>query len=93
MIASSENLPVDPDHIAPDIDAGKLFVFRKSRDLLSTVKLLQELRAEIGLPTGGAGSTIDALVRAGEIETGLGDVGSPFAARLALLVDQLAGAA
>jgi hypothetical protein len=93
VIAFSENLPANPDRIAPDIDAWKLFVFRKSRDLLSTVKLLQELRAEIGLRTGGAGSRIDTLVRAGEIETGLADAGSPVAARLGLLVDQLAGAA
>src|SRR5215469_6728844 len=73
VIASNENLPVAPDRIAPDVDAWKLFVFRKSRDLLLTVKLLQELRAEIGLVNGGAVSTIDALVRAGEIETGLDD--------------------
>jgi hypothetical protein len=92
VIASAENLPADPDWIAPD-PAWKLFVFRKSRDLLSTITLLQELRAEIGSPAGGADSTIDALVRAGEIETGLADAASPVAARLALVVDRLAGAA
>jgi hypothetical protein len=93
VIPSLENLPGSLDRIAPDNDAWKLFVFRKSRDLLSTAALLQELRAEVGSRAGQADSTIDALVRAGEIETGLADAASPVAARVALAVDELAGAA
>lgn len=78
--------------VGPDPDAWKLFVFRKSRDLLSTLSLIEQLRAEIESLTGGGTSAIDALVRAGEIETGLADASSPAAVRMAALVDLLAAA-
>jgi hypothetical protein len=76
----------------PDPDAWKMFVFRKSREWLSTRLLLDRLRAEFRLLANGAGSVIDALIRAGEIETGLADAGSPEAAHGASVVDQLASA-
>jgi hypothetical protein len=70
----------------PERSAWDLFVFRKSRELLPTRPLLDDLRAEIESDS----SLIDALVRAGEIETGLADEGSPAADIMARVVDQLA---
>jgi hypothetical protein len=87
MIAQSEELTVVPEQ-----DAWKLFVFRKSRESLPTRRLLDDLRAEFRSLAKGAGSAVDALVRAGEIETGLADAGSPEAAHMAGVVDQLASA-
>jgi hypothetical protein len=93
-------VPPTRQHSAPvsniavsDEGAWKLFVFRKSRELLSTRKLLDDLRLEIQSLRSGTGSVIDALVRAGEIETGLEDAGSPAATSLTKLVDELAAAA
>jgi hypothetical protein len=77
----------------PDEDAWKLFVFRKSRKMLSTRTLLDDLRSEMQSLSSGSGSVVDALIRAGEIETGLEDAGSPATTRLAGLVDELAVAA
>jgi len=68
-------------------------VFRKHRDFLSTRKLLDDLKAEIQALSLGEGSIIDALVRAGEIETGLEDEGSSAAALMSAVTDQLACAA
>jgi hypothetical protein len=79
--------------VSSDLDAWKLFVFRKNREFLPTRRLLAELRAEIQSVACGSGSVIDALVRAGEIETGLADAGSPAAATMADVVDQLASLA
>lgn len=93
VITPFENLQTDPDVIVTDPGAWKLFVFRKSRDPLSTTSLLRELRTEIESLTDRADSAIDALVRAGEIETGLADANSPVASRVAQVVDQLAAAA
>jgi hypothetical protein len=76
-----------------DAEAWKLFVFRKSRESLPARRLLAELRAEIQSVACGSGSVIDALVRAGEIETGLADAGSPAAAAVAAVVDRLASMA
>jgi hypothetical protein len=87
MIAPSEDAAVIPDQ-----DAWKLFVFRKSRESLPTRLLLDHLRAEFRSLAQGGGSAIDALVRVGEIETGLADAGSPEAAHIASVVDQLASA-
>jgi hypothetical protein len=85
------------EHLAPgansDDDAWKLFVFRKNRELLPTRDLLDDLQSEIQSLGHGNGSVIDTLVRAGEIETGLEDNGSPAATRLSGLVDELAAAA
>ena len=87
MSAPSKDLLVGPDR-----DAWKLFVFRKSRDLLPTLSLIELLRAEIESLSGGGASAIDALVRAGEIETGLADASSPAAIPMAAVVDLLAAA-
>ena len=76
-----------------DEDAWKLFVFRKSRELLSTRNLLDDLRSEIQSLSSGTGSAVDTLIRAGEIETGLEDARSPATTRLSALVDELAAAA
>jgi hypothetical protein len=76
----------------PDQDAWKMFVFRKSREWLSTRQLVDELRAELRLLANGTGSVMDTLVRAGEIETGLADAGSPETVHLAGVVDQVASA-
>src|SRR5262249_38410196 len=89
-----------PEHLAPCVDlpagdenAWNLFVFRKSRESLSTSNLLDDLRSEIQSSASGTGSVVDALVRAGEIETGLEDAGSQATPRIAKLVDELAVAA
>jgi hypothetical protein len=68
--------------------AWDLFVFRKNRDLLPTRRLVGELCAEI--QRGTDGFVIDALIRAGEIETGLADEAYPASDRMAQSVDQLA---
>jgi hypothetical protein len=86
------NAHLDVLTAVPDQDAWKMFVFRKSRELLPTYLLLDQLRAEFRLLAKGAGSVMDTLVRAGEIETGLADAGSPEAAPMAGVVDQLASA-
>src|SRR5262245_24428732 len=80
--------PIADLDTTPERSVWDLFVFRKSRELLPTDRLLDELRAEIA--SGGPDSLIEALVRAGEIETGLADAESPAADRIALVVDQLA---
>jgi hypothetical protein len=78
---------------AHDTDAWKLFVFRKSREALSTQRLLAELRADVQSVRGKSASLLDTLVRAGEIETGLADLASPAAATIAGVVDHLAAVA
>jgi hypothetical protein len=82
--------PMDLD-TGPDNAAWDLFVFRKSRDLLLTRRLLDELQTEI--QTSPDDLLINALVRAGEIETGLADAGSPAAGGMANVADQLAAIA
>ncbi|HMF91260.1 MAG TPA: hypothetical protein VKL40_11495 [Candidatus Angelobacter sp.] len=86
MASPTADLETPHDHTA-----WNLFVFRKSRELLPTRRLLDELRAEVA--SGAGDSLIDALVRAGEIETGLADAGSPAADRMACVVDRLAALA
>ena len=80
--------PIIDVDTSPQRSAWDLFVFRKSRELLPTRRLLDELRAEI--QTGTDSSLIDALVRGGEIETGLADEASPAAEAMTHVVDQLA---
>ncbi|HKF23018.1 MAG TPA: hypothetical protein VKE93_15705 [Candidatus Angelobacter sp.] len=75
----------------PDDAAWDLFVFHKSRELLPTRRLVDDLRAEIQTCAGG--SLTDALVRAGEIETGLADTDSPATGAMINVVDQLAATA
>jgi hypothetical protein len=93
VIPPSEHLAPCVNVPAPDEKAWNLFVFRKSRESLSTSNLLDDLRSEIQCLSSGTGSVVDALVRAGEIETGLEDAGSQAAPRIAKLVDELAVAA
>jgi len=83
----------DVPAVQTDPNAWKLFVFRKHRELLPTRGLLADLKAEIHSLSRGTGSVIDALVRGGEIETGLEEENSPAAALMAEVVDELASAA
>jgi hypothetical protein len=69
------------------MNAWNLFVFRKAREELSTRSLIAELQNEIRYSISA-----DALVRAGEIETGLADCGSAGAPAMAAIVDDLARA-
>jgi hypothetical protein len=85
MAESAVKLPV-----ARDRDAWNLYVFRKSREALLLHDLARDLEAEIQGRFSSRGSIIDALVRAGEIETGLADTGSPDAHLAASITDQLA---
>jgi hypothetical protein len=93
-VDSTELSPVN-DPPSADPSAWNLFVFRKRREPLSTRRLLEELRREIGELANrkGSNSLSDVLVRAGELETGLEDAGSPTARSLAVVVDQLAALA
>jgi hypothetical protein len=83
----------DVPAVCLDPNAWKLFVFRKHRERLSTKGLLADLKAEIHSVSRGTGSVIDALVRAGELETGLEEENSRSAALMAEVVDELAAAA
>jgi len=78
-------IQTEPPALIQDTDAWRLFVFRKSREAISTRTLLAGLIADVQ-----SGAVLDALVRAGEIETGLADAGSPAAAAMAGVVDYLA---
>lgn len=75
---------------APDHDAWKLFVFRKNRDLLPARELVTALQKEIEGVLSGAGPALDALVRAGELETALTDAESHDERLLARVTDRLA---
>jgi hypothetical protein len=88
-VLSGPEQPLPP---VPDPNAWKLFVFRKSRDWLPTRRLLEDLQEEINRLRDASSSALDALVRAGELETGLADAGIDDPA-IAGLVDQLASLA
>ena len=88
MINTAENTA-----LAPDRDAWNLYVFRKGRCLLPLRTLTDDLESEIHGIRAGPGSAIDALVRAGEIETGLADAGSADAFLATQITDQLAARA
>ena len=94
MIAEPTVHPEEPAG-ATDHDAWKLFVFRKRREAFFTERLIGSLRQEIQSLANGTHSALDALVRAGEIETGLEDAGagSPAIGRVAAVVDRLAALA
>jgi hypothetical protein len=89
MSVDSTELPPATGPVINDPAGWSLFVFRKNREPLSTRQLLNDLRSEIRRLAAGA-SPLDALVRAGELETGLEDAGSAAARSLAIVVDQLA---
>lgn len=95
MSVDSEELSAANSLAGADAAAWNLFVFRKSREPLATRHLIQSLQEEIRrlVERAGSPSPIDALVRAGEIETGLEDAGSPAASSVAAVADQLAGLA
>lgn len=88
MINPAENVS-----LAQDRDAWNLYVFRKSREAAPLRALATDLESEIRSFRAGRGSALDALVRAGEIETGLADAGSQDALPAAQITDQLAAAA
>src|SRR6185312_14750081 len=74
----------------PDRDAWDLFVFRKNRESLNVRNLSEALYSELLLLGTETGSPLDALVRAGEIESGLSDSHHPAAKPAAELTDALA---
>lgn len=80
----------------PSAAENDLWIFRDGRKNLSGTRLLEELRAsverELRSSTKG-GSRLDALIRAGELESALADSAHPAAAQLATLTDVLASAA
>jgi len=67
-----------------------MLVFRENRVAVSTHLLVRTLAEKISLT--GREELLDALLRAGELECSLADVGSPAAARAASLTDALAEA-
>src|SRR5262249_23581449 len=79
MASPTADLETPHDHTA-----WNLFVFRKSRELLPTRRLLDELRAEVA--SGAGDSLIDALVPGGEIEAGVADAGPPGGGPIAFVV-------
>lgn len=85
--------PLEIPALPHDADAWKLFVFRKSRERSSTRLLLADLKAAIVAIAARPDAILDALVRAGEIETGLADAGSPATGTMAAVVDRLADVA
>lgn len=85
--------PLEIPALPHDADAWKLFVFRKSRERISARVLLADLKAAIAAIATRPEAILDALVRAGEIETGLADAGSPAAGTMAAVVDHLAAVA
>ena len=78
-----------PQHLQ-DQDAWKLFVFCKSRHVVATQLLIDGLQTEIELMAAGCGSALDALVRAGELETALADAGHSEETTFATVTDRLA---
>ncbi len=79
--------------IPPDQDAWKLFVFRKARDLVPAQTLVNDFKRSIEAIISKASSSLDALVRAGEIETALADAASPDEGTWISITDALAGLA
>lgn len=75
---------------AADPGAWDLFVFRKNRESLNVRNLSNALYSELLLLGTEAGSPLDALVRAGEIESGLADSNRSEARPAAELTDALA---
>jgi hypothetical protein len=79
--------------IPPDQDAWKLFVFRKARDIVPAQTLVNDLKRSIETITSKASSALEALIRAGEIETALADAASPDEVTWTRITDALAGLA
>lgn len=73
-----------------DLDAWRLYVFQKHRHLVSSQALIESLRREIELLAARSGSGLDALVRAGELETALADAGDAAEPAIAAVTDGLA---
>lgn len=89
MSARIETLRLVQDEAAWD-----LFVFRKAREALRGDELKQQLLATLGpaLASGDSDGLLNCLIRAGELECGLADVGSPHRSCAAQAVDALAAA-
>jgi hypothetical protein len=85
MATPVQKLPPEADQ-----KAWNFFVFRKSRDLIRVSRLARELRDEIVRLLSGTEFAIDALVRAGELETGLADAERAEAEHVSALTDLLA---
>ena len=77
---------------AQDEAAWDLFVFRKARESLSSEQLRRQLLTSLhpALARNDCNSLLNCLVRAGELECALADLGSPHIARAAQAVDALA---
>ena len=83
---------VEISRAAPDDAAWDLFVFRKARENLDGEELRQQLLAGLqpALARRDRNSLLNALIRAGELECALADLGSPELPRAAQAVDGLA---
>ncbi|HKC70465.1 MAG TPA: hypothetical protein VKB60_02525, partial [Terriglobales bacterium] len=77
---------------AHDEAAWDLFVFRKARESLCAEQLRQQLLTSLrsAFSCNDWNGLLNCLVRAGELECALGDLGSPEHARAAQAVDALA---
>jgi hypothetical protein len=93
LLVSRMSTRLEVPALPHDPNAWKLFVFRKSRESIPTQKLLASLEADIRATATRPAAVLDALVRAGEIETGLADAESPATKAMADVVDHLASAA
>ncbi|HKW24743.1 MAG TPA: hypothetical protein VJN48_03115 [Terriglobales bacterium] len=83
---------VKTSRAAPDEAAWDLFVFRKARESLCSGPLKQQLLACLrsAMSCRDQDGLLNCLVRAGELECALADLGSPELARAARAVDALA---
>lgn len=73
-----------------DPDAWRLFVFHKARHAVPAQTLIAGLQKEIELLAAGCSCGLDALVRAGELETALADAGDSQETAAATVTDGLA---
>jgi hypothetical protein len=73
-----------------DPNAWNLFVFRKQRDSLPIGQLLRELSEELEKAALGGDCVVDALVRAGELETAAADAGRPDQVLFSTITDAIA---
>jgi hypothetical protein len=83
---------VETSRLAPDEAAWDLFVFRKARESLRSDHLKQQLLARLrsAIYCKDHDGLLNCLVRAGELECALADLGSPELPRAAQAVDALA---
>ena len=86
--------PVEMLRPAQDEAAWDLFVFRKARESLSSQTLRDQLLSSLraALAQADQDGLLNCLIRAGELECALADMGSPETGRAARAVDTLAAA-